>query len=103
MIAAGVLIAANMAIARVRHRIPWLRRGVEGSPTLLISDGQFVDDHLRREGVDRDEVLMAIREHGLESESSVRMAVLETDGSVSVISSETPAVRMRRRMRAHKH
>jgi uncharacterized membrane protein YcaP (DUF421 family) len=102
LIAAGVLIGANMLIARVRHRVPWLRRGVEGSPTLLITDGHFLEANLRSEGVDREEVLMAIREHGLEGEAAVRMAVLETDGSVSVIPIAAPVVRTRRRMRARK-
>jgi uncharacterized membrane protein YcaP (DUF421 family) len=63
LIAAAVLIVGNYGIALARERVPLLRRAVEGTPTLLINDGKFVEEHLRREGLDEDEVMMAIREH----------------------------------------
>src|SRR5574341_1435111 len=50
LIAAAVLVAANYALAAARERLPLLRRAVEGMPTLLINDGTFVTEHLRREG-----------------------------------------------------
>jgi uncharacterized membrane protein YcaP (DUF421 family) len=79
------LIGLNFALAYARQLIPWLRRAVEGSPTLLINDGEFVDRNLRREGIDVDEVLMAIREHGLAGPEAVKVAVLEVDGSISIV------------------
>lgn len=39
-------------------------RLLEGTPTVLVEDGRFVQPHLRRERLDRDEVDMVIREHG---------------------------------------
>jgi uncharacterized membrane protein YcaP (DUF421 family) len=103
LIAAGVLIGGNFAVSRARERIPWLRRGIEGSPTLLIHAGAFVEEHLRAEGLDRDEVMMAIREHGLPDVSAVQSAVLETDGSISVIPTGAATVRTRKRLRYRKH
>jgi uncharacterized membrane protein YcaP (DUF421 family) len=85
LIAAVVLIGLNFALAYARQWIPWLRRAVEGSPTLLINDGEIVDRNLRREGIDVDEVLMAIREHGLGGPEAVKVAVLEVDGSISIV------------------
>ena len=95
LIAAGVLIVGNYGVAEGRERLPWLRRAVEGTPTLLINDGKLVREHLRREGLDEDEVLMAIREHGVADVKDVRMAVLETDGSISIVPAhaQTCAVR----------
>ncbi len=40
---------------------------------------------MAREGVRRGEVLAAIREHGLDDETHVRQAILELDGSISVL------------------
>ncbi len=99
LIAAGVLIVGNYGIAQVRERVPWLRRAIEGAPTLLINDGQLVLQHLRREGLDEDEVLMAIREHGLTDLKEVRMAVLETDGSISIVPADSRTMRTRKHTR----
>ena len=99
LIAAGVLVSANYGVARARERLPWLRRAVEGTPTLLINDGKFVREHLRREGLEEDEVLMAIREHGVSDVKDVRIAVLETDGSISIVPVDAGAIRTRRHVR----
>ena len=99
LIAAGVLVTVNYGLAAARERLPWLRRAVEGTPTLLINDGKFVREHLRREGLEEDEVLMAIREHGVSDVKDVRMAVLETDGSISIVPVDAGAMRTRRHVR----
>jgi uncharacterized membrane protein YcaP (DUF421 family) len=99
LIAAGVLVSVNYGVARARERLPWLRRAVEGTPTLLINDGKFVREHLRREGLEEDEVLMAIREHGVAEAKDVRIAVLETDGSISIVPVDAGAIRTRRHVR----
>src|SRR5213594_4265740 len=52
LIAASVLIAANYGLAFARERVPFLRRAVEGTPTLLIHGGELVPEHLRSEGMD---------------------------------------------------
>ncbi len=99
LIAAAVLIAVNYGVALARDRVPLLRRAVEGSPTLLINDGKFVQDNLRRERLDEDDVLMAIREHGVAEPKDVRMAVLETDGSISIVPADVKATRTRKHVR----
>ena len=96
LLSAAVLIVANYGIAAGRERIPLLRRAVEGTPTLLIDEGRFVGPHLAAEGLSEDDVLMAIREHGIADVKDVRMAVLETDGSISIVPMEAKTVRTRR-------
>jgi uncharacterized membrane protein YcaP (DUF421 family) len=100
LIAAAVLIALDVVIARVRERVPLLQRAVEGTPVLLIHDGQFVSRHLAREGVTESDVMMAIREHGVANVTDVKMAVLETDGSISVVPQASETIRTRRHVRA---
>ena len=102
LIAAGVLIGLNYGVALARERIPSLRRAVAGSPTLIVSDGELIQAHLVREGLDEDDVLMAIREHGFTNLSDVKMAVLETDGSISIVP-VTAAVTKTRRHPRFKH
>jgi uncharacterized membrane protein YcaP (DUF421 family) len=100
LIAAAVLIAANYGVAQARERLPWLRRTVQGTPTLLIHDGQIVQEHLRKEGIDEEDVLMALREHGVASAADVQTAVLETDGSISVVPRQAATIRVRKHVRA---
>ncbi len=85
VLAAGVLLILNAVLARLRLRWPRLRRAIEGSPTVLILHGEVLEDHLRREEVDKEMLKAALREHGLSDEKGVEMAVLEIDGSISVV------------------
>ncbi|TAJ19500.1 MAG: DUF421 domain-containing protein [Dehalococcoidia bacterium] len=100
LVAAGVLILINYGVAGLRARIPWLRSAIEGHAVLLIHDGTFIEANLRSERVDREEVLMALREHGVGDPADVRMAVLETDGTISVVSrSDASPTRTKRSVR----
>ena len=85
MLAAVVLLLVNAGIARLRLRWPRLRSLVEGSPTLLVLHGEVVAEHMRHEGIDDESLLAALREHGVAEISKVEMAVLEIDGSISVV------------------
>jgi uncharacterized membrane protein YcaP (DUF421 family) len=79
------LLALNAVIARLRLRWPRLRHLVEGSPTLLILHGETIPKHMQREGIDDESLLAALREHGVSEINGVEMAVLEIDGSISVV------------------
>ncbi len=88
LVAAATLILANMVIARTRLRSTFVRGLVEGDPILLVHDGQFIQSHLRLAGVTQAEVETALREHGedpVDGLRDVKMAVLEPDGSISIV------------------
>jgi len=85
VIAAAVLLVLNTIVARLRLRWPRLRRLIEGSPTLLVLHGQILTGHLHREGLDKETLEAALREHGIADLGDVEMAVLEIDGSISVV------------------
>jgi len=95
LIAGASLLAINRLVAVLRLRSPRLRRAIEGVPTVLVSHGRFVEVGLRREGIDRTEVETALREHGVANVESVRLAVLEPDGSISVVPQETGTMHIR--------
>jgi uncharacterized membrane protein YcaP (DUF421 family) len=97
--AALVLLVLNFLVVRGFGSTPLGERVLEGAPTLLVKDGRIMDAGLRREGLDRNEVESAIREHGIADESGVRAAYLEPDGTISVIPIEVEALRGRRRVR----
>ncbi|PRC48412.1 DUF421 domain-containing protein, partial [Mycobacterium sp. ITM-2017-0098] len=57
-------------------------------PTLLLSQGRFLDDALKAQRVSVDEIRQVIRSSGHGDVSKVAAVVLESDGSLSVITSD---------------
>jgi uncharacterized membrane protein YcaP (DUF421 family) len=101
ILAAATLFAANLIAGRIRAKHPTVRKLLEGSPTVLIRDGKVVTDGLRRESIAVEELEAAVREHGLERIEDVDLAMLEIDGSISVLKFDgSRAQRTRRRFRA---
>ena len=76
---------------------------VEGSPTLLVLRGEVIEDHLRREGLDQQILEAALREHGISDLEEVDMAVLEIDGSISVVPAGTTTKRVKRPLKYLRH
>lgn len=100
IIVATTIVVLNTIVSRFGTRVPFFSRALLGSPTLLVHDGALIERHLAREGITREEVQMAAREHGIESLADIRSAVLEVDGSISVIPRTThPIHRSTRRFR----
>jgi uncharacterized membrane protein YcaP (DUF421 family) len=99
VIAAIVLLAVNWAVSQVRLRSRYWGKLLAGTPTVLIEDGEFVAQHLREEGLERAEVEMAMREHGVESVRDVKLAVLEVDGSISIVPTDSRVIRTRKHIR----
>ena len=102
LVAAATLLVVNSAVGRLGLRSAWLGERLRGVPTILIHDGALIREHLRREGIDEDEVLQALREHGVDDIRTVKTAVLEVDGTISVIATDAASSRTRRRIRGRK-
>jgi len=85
LMAAATLLTMNYAVAQLSGKNRRFRRCVQGSPTLLVHNGKAITSHLERECVTMDELLRALREHGVCSVQEVSLAVLEVDGSISVL------------------
>jgi uncharacterized membrane protein YcaP (DUF421 family) len=103
ILAAAVLLILNAVVARLRLRWPRLRRFVEGSPTLLVLHGEVIADHMQREGLDQETLETAFREHGVADLSGVEMAVLEIDGSISIVPAGVETRHVRRSVKYLKH
>ncbi len=85
IVAAVTLLVFNRAFAGLMERSPKLEKFMVGEPTLIVNDGQILTDKMKREGVTRDQLLAALREHGMEKVDQARMCVLEIDGTISVV------------------
>lgn len=85
LVAAGTLIAINSLVSLLAWRSKRISRIVEGSPTPLVHHGRVLEDNLAREKVTTDELHQALREHGIPNLAEVELAMLEVDGSISVL------------------
>ncbi|MEZ5182240.1 MAG: DUF421 domain-containing protein [Acidimicrobiales bacterium] len=81
----GVLVAAQFAVAWSSVRVAGVRRVVKARPVLLVDRGRIRADVCRRERLTEGEVRQAVRASGVGGLHQVAAVVLETDGSLSVI------------------
>lgn len=86
--AAAVLILLNLTVGRLAARSATLRRLVKGHARLLVNRGLPVQKNLEAEGIAREDLMQALREHGVGTLEDVRLAVLEVDGTISVLKNE---------------
>jgi uncharacterized membrane protein YcaP (DUF421 family) len=98
LIIVAVVIALNRLIAIAGDRVPAFGRVIEGTPTEIVRHGRMLEDNMHKENISEDELMTAIRGHGVDDISKVQRAVLETDGTISVIAdgeTQKPKRRMR--------
>ena len=103
LVAAITLLSANWFVGYLTERNDWLDRWLLGKPRKLVVDGRVLQENLKAESLTEDELLASIREHGLEDPSQVGLAMLEVDGTISVVSKDDVAQHARRRVRQIKH
>lgn len=97
--AAFTLLLVNRALTWLLVRFPSLEHRLIGEPLLVVSDGQPLWDRMAREGLTRDHLMAALREHGLERLEDARMCVLEVDGTISVVPQNASIHRTRHHFR----
>lgn len=79
-----LLAVLQYLVAKVARR-PLGRAVVTARPNVLLTNGTFLHDALRRERVSVDEVRQAVRASGHGDLAAIAAVVLESDGSLSVI------------------
>jgi len=86
LVAAFVLFGANFIVKKVIFKNPKIKSLIESDPVFLIRDGVVDNIAMKKEDIGFDELEETVREHGIENISEVKLAVLEIDGNISVIS-----------------
>jgi uncharacterized membrane protein YcaP (DUF421 family) len=88
LVSAATLLGVGWLIAVVLERRPGLQPWVSGQPTLLVHDGRILRGALQREHLTEERLMVAVRSQGLARVEDVKLAVLEVNGSISVIPKE---------------
>ena len=79
------LLALSMLLSFLSMRSIRFRRLICGDPTTLIRDGVIQQDALRRNRFTVDELIEGLRAQGVSDLATVKFAVLETNGQLSVL------------------
>ncbi len=87
---ATLLVSERLIGSLFSGRPSWEARLV-GTPTVIVDHGRPVRENMRREGITDEELAAALRSYGLIDLSEVRLAVLEVDGSLSIVPREKSA------------
>ncbi len=85
LIIIATIFALNRLVALARRRFPPVRRLLELAPAVVGRDGRWIEPAVEREGLDEEDLEAALRERGLESVEQMKLAVLEHDGSISIV------------------
>ena len=85
VLALGLLIFLQFAIAWLSVRSPAFQRLIKAEPTLLLHRGRFLEGAMQAERITHEEVLAALRASSAADVRNIAAVVLETDGTLSVI------------------
>jgi uncharacterized membrane protein YcaP (DUF421 family) len=100
--AALVMLIFNYALKRLMYRYKELSDLVQDKPEILIHNGKTEYKTLAKLGISSDEIEEAMREHGVEHYNDVKLAMLEVDGNISIISGKTNLKQSHHKRRIHK-
>ena len=83
------LVGTDLLFSLLKRRSKWFDIVGDGAPLVIVDHGKYLKKRMEKSRVEEDDVLEAARcIHGLERIEQVKYAVLERDGSISIIPKE---------------
>jgi len=81
----GTILGWNWLIDWASFHSPAIARFTTPPPVVLVRHGRIVHRNLRREYLSEEELAGKLRQHGIERLREVKIALMESDGEISVI------------------
>ena len=86
----STLVGVDLLLTLTKTKWKWFEKISDGAPLIIVDKGVPLKKRMEKTKVDEEDILEAARIlHGLEKMEQVKYAVLEKDGSISII----PAVK----------
>lgn len=80
------LVGTDLLFSLIKRRSKWFNIAGDGAPLIVVDNGKFLKNRMSKSRVEEDDILEAARsKHGLEKLEEIKYAVLERDGSISII------------------
>lgn len=101
LVAATTLFFVNYLLKYLQFRFPEFGKVVQGDAIMLVYQGKIIESHMKKTKISNDELMEAVREHGVKTVKDVDLAIMEVDGSISVLSDKYQKKTVKRR-KVHK-
>jgi len=88
LVAAFTLFVVNYLLKYLQYKFPKFGKVVQGDAIMLVYDGKYIESHLKKARITEEEIMEAVREHGVATIEEVNLAIMEVDGSISVLSNK---------------
>ena len=102
LLAALVLFIINFILKKVMYKSKTFADLIQDKPEVLIHNGIIDFKTLTKLEITSDELDEVIREHGIESTKEVKLAMMEIDGNISVISGDKSLIQTHHKRKIHK-
>ena len=82
----STLVGVDLVLTFTKGKWKWFEKISDGAPLVIVDKGVPLKKRMKKSKVDEEDILEAARNlHGLEKMEQVKYAVLEKDGSISII------------------
>lgn len=85
LVSAITLIAANYAVGRATFKSKRIEAIIEGRPQIIVHNGKVFEDVMAKAQLTHHELQAALRQAGCACVEDVQSAVLENNGTISVL------------------
>jgi uncharacterized membrane protein YcaP (DUF421 family) len=89
VIAVSTFALLTVALSWVQWRFPRTRALVNGTPVVMVRNGELLPTPARQQRLSDTDLLAAARQQGIRSLSDVDLAILEADGKLSFFTSDS--------------
>lgn len=103
LVAALVLFVINFIIKKLTRKYKIFGELLLDKPEVLIHNGKLDFKTLSKLDISNEELKEAMREHGVEHFTEVKLCMLEIDGTISIISEDKKNLKQSHYKRKHNH
>jgi uncharacterized membrane protein YcaP (DUF421 family) len=89
LIALATLFSLAFITSLAAQKSKKFEQVITGAPTLLVVNGNFIEENLNKERVSPGEIFGEMHKAGLVHLSQVKWAILEGDGKISIVAEDT--------------
>jgi uncharacterized membrane protein YcaP (DUF421 family) len=82
----SVFVGMSYLVNTLSYRFKPVAKALQGAPLVLVHNGEIKWDNMEKEKISKNELMESIRAAGHASIVNVQVAMLEANGTISVIS-----------------
>jgi uncharacterized membrane protein YcaP (DUF421 family) len=82
------MVGLDVALSLVERHWPHAETVIEGTPLVIVDNGEVIKDRTWKSRVGDGDILSAARQQGLERLDQIKYAVLERNGAITVVKKE---------------